>query len=106
MPINDLAHSAANAGRGEEMKDERGYYYHARPGNPDFRVYVRKGANGFEFRMWDRERPEVWEKHKWLDYDTISAAARLYQSERNPDANPLAIYDLAIAKNLLAGEPD
>ncbi|MBD5641891.1 MAG: hypothetical protein HDQ91_05690 [Desulfovibrio sp.] len=88
------------------MRDERGYYYHAKPGDSGIRVYVRKGPNGFEFRLWDRERPEVWEKHEWLDYDTISRAASLYKNERNPNADPLGIYDIAIARNLLAGEAD
>lgn len=87
------------------MRDKTGVYYLAHAGNPRVRVYVRKGIDGkFEFRLWDSELPEVWEKHGWLDYDTIRSAADLYKNERNPDANPLAIYDLVIARNLLANE--
>lgn len=88
------------------MHDERGYYYHARPGDSRVRVYVRKGRNGFEFRLWDAQMPEVWEKHGWIDYDTIRAAAGLYKNERNPNANPLGLYDPEIARNLLAGNVD
>lgn len=87
------------------MQDERGHYYHAEAGNPRVRVYVRKTGDGkIEFRLYDTGLPEVWEKHGWIDYDTIAKAARLYRAERNANADPLKIYDLAIAKNLLAGE--
>lgn len=85
------------------MKDERGVYYHAQAGNPRVRIYVRQNADGeIEFRMWDRELPDVWEKHGWIDYATITRAANLYKAERNADAEPLKLYDLAIARNLLA----
>lgn len=89
------------------MRDERGHYYHAQAGNPRVRVYVRKGPGGeIEFRLYDTQLPEVWDKHEWLNYDTIAQASKLYQSERDASANPLRIYDLAIARNLLAGEGD
>lgn len=88
------------------MRDERGLYYHAQAGNPRVRVYVREGANGVEFRLWEREHPEIWEKHEWLPYEVIERAASLYKAERNPDANPLKLYDIAIAKALVAGDRD
>lgn len=88
------------------MRDERGLYYHAEAGNPKVRVYVRKGDAGVEFRLWEREHPEVWEKHGWVPYEAIRQASELYRSERNADANPLRLYDLAIASNLLKGCSD
>lgn len=86
------------------MRDDRGYYYHAQAGNPKVRVYVRKGESGIEFRLWEADHPHVWEEHQWLPYEVISKAAQLYKAERNADADPLKLYDIAIAKNLLAGE--
>ncbi len=84
------------------MKDERGLYYHAQPGNPKIRVYVREGANGeVEFRLWEMEHPEVWERHPWLPFNVIRDAAALYREERNKEVNPLILYDLAVAESLL-----
>lgn len=89
------------------MRDERGIYYHAQAGNPKARVYVRKGPGGeIQFRLWFAEHPEAWEQHGWLGFDVIRQAAALYQKERNADADPLKIYDISIAKSLLAGETD
>ena len=85
------------------MKDERGLYYHAHAGNPRVRVYVRKNPEGLiQFRLYDQELPEIWERHGWIDHETIARAASLYKSERNADADPLKLYDLAIARSLLA----
>lgn len=87
------------------MRDERGLYYHAQAGNPNVRVYVRQGEGAeIEFRIWYRNHPEAWEKHGWLRHSVIEEAAKLYRIERNQDADPLKIYDLAIARGLLATE--
>lgn len=86
------------------MQDERGLYYHAQAGNPAVRVYVRKGAAGIEFRLWEAAHPEIWERHEWLCYDVIKNAAALYKEERNADADPLKLYDIAIARALLEGK--
>lgn len=88
------------------MRDERGFYYHAQAGNPKVRVYARQGETGIEFRLWEVDHPEVWENHEWLPYDVIQAAAELYREERDADADPLKLYDIAIAKSLLAGKND
>lgn len=89
------------------MRDERGLYYHAEPGNPNARVYVRKNEDGeIEFRLWYADHPEVWEKHRWIGMDVIENAASLYREERDRNSNPLKLYDMAIAKSLLAGEDD
>ncbi len=87
------------------MRDERGLYYHAQAGNPHVRVYVRHGEDGgVEFRLWEADHPEVWDRHPWLPHAVIREAASLYRAERNPDADPMRLYDLAIAKTLLGEE--
>lgn len=88
------------------MHDERGYYYHAQAGNPNVRVYVRKGEKGIEFRLWQLDHPEVWQNHEWLTYEVILKAAQVYRAERSSGAAPWKIYDMAIARNLLSGEPE
>ena len=86
------------------MRDERGVYYHPQPGNPKLRVYVRAGSGeGVEFRLWQAEYPEVWEKHEWLPLEVILKAARLYRKrDKGPHrGDPLALYDETVAKALL-----
>lgn len=85
------------------MKDETGLYYHPDPSEPKTRVYVRESAAGIEFRMWRADRPEVWDRHEWLVYDVIRAAVSLYK-ERGSAADPLAFYDLNVARALLKEE--
>lgn len=85
------------------MKDENGLYYHPDPSDPKTRVYVRKGADGVEFRLWRADFPAVWEKHGWLPRAVISAAAELYK-DRGSGADPLALYDLNVAAALLRHE--
>lgn len=85
------------------MKDERGLYYYPQAGNREARVYVRHGEDGgIEFRLWQVDHPEVWERHGWLPLAVIENAARLYRKERNADADPLKLYDVAVARALLA----
>lgn len=87
------------------MRDERGIYYYAQPGNPKARVYVRKGPDGeIQFRLWYADHPEAWEKHGWLGHDVIRQAASMYQTERCQSADPLKLYDLALARSLLTLE--
>ena len=84
------------------MKDERGLYYHPQAGNNQARVYVRRGPDGeVEFRLWQADHPEIWEHHPWLSLDVVRNAARLYRTERNEEADPLKLYDLAVARALL-----
>lgn len=85
------------------MKDERGLYYHPNAGDSLSRVYVRRGPDGeVEFRLWRADHPEVWERHPWLSLSVVQSAARLYKEERNQNADPLKLYDLAVARALLA----
>lgn len=82
------------------MKDDLGLYYHPSMQDHDTRMYVREEDGLIQFRLWNAAHPEVWEKHQWLPFDVIEAASELFR-ERSPDRNPLALYDLAIARRLL-----
>jgi hypothetical protein len=82
------------------MKDEKGFYYHPDPADTETRVYVRKGPEGAEFRLWRKDRPDVWERHEWLSHQVITAAAAMYK-ERGRATDPLALYDLNVANALL-----
>ncbi len=84
------------------MKDENGLYYHPDPSDIQTRVYVREGASGAEFRLWRADRPEVWERHEWLPYDVIMAAAAMYK-DRKTGSDPLALYDINVARALIKG---
>jgi hypothetical protein len=44
--------------------------------------------------------PEVWEKHEWLDRQVIEAAAAMYRQQTTV-ANPMLLYDGAVAEALL-----
>ena len=96
-------HEIAACRQEQDMKDDRGLYYHPDPSNHKIRVYVREGAGGIEFRLWRSEHPEVWEQHEWLPYAVVSAAATMYK-ERGTGADPLALYDLNVAQALIRGE--
>ena len=85
------------------MKDDNGLYYHPDPSDPKTRVYVRETPSGVEFRMWRADHPEVWERHGWLAHDVLAAAADMYK-ERGTGADPLAFYDVNVARALLKDE--
>jgi hypothetical protein len=88
------------------MKDERGLYYLPQSGNVSARMYVRKGENDeIEFRLWQVNYPEVWEKHQWLPMSVIRRAAEMYAADKGEQANdPTKLYDLAVARALLNEE--
>lgn len=84
------------------MQDERGLFYNPVPGDDRVRVYVRRGADGeIEFRLWQADLPDIYERHPWLSHSVIADAASLYRAERDPAANPLQLYDLAVARELV-----
>lgn len=83
------------------MKDERGLYYYPSMQTHDVRMYVRRSEEGgVEFRMWNKDLPEVWERHEWIPLDVVRTAARMY-AQRNENRNPMGLYDEAIARRLL-----
>lgn len=82
------------------MKDERGLYYHPSMQDTNTRMYVREVDGMIQFRLWNAGHEHVWEQHQWLPFDVIEAAAEMYR-ERGSDRNPLALYDLDIAKRLV-----
>ena len=68
------------------MKDERGLYYFPNAADHRARMYVRRGEDGgVQFRLWQADHPDVWDRHQW----------------RNADADPLKLYDAAVARALL-----
>ncbi len=84
------------------MKDERGVYYHPEAGDSRSRVYVRRGPDGeVEFRLWQAEQPEVWERHPWLNMALVRNAAAYYRQERVHGIDPLKLYDISVARALL-----
>ncbi|GAB7081217.1 hypothetical protein [Megalodesulfovibrio paquesii] len=84
------------------MQDERGLYYYPNPQQTDTRCYVRHSAAGeIEFRLWNRQEPRLWEQHGWLPLEVIRQAAARY-ADRQPDKNPMLLYDEAVARMLLA----
>ncbi|AGW12596.1 hypothetical protein [Megalodesulfovibrio gigas] len=84
------------------MQDELGFYYYPNPSQHDTRCYVRKNQQGnIEFRLWNRQEPRLWEQHGWLSLEIIRQAAGRY-SDRQPDKNPMLLYDEAVARMLLA----
>lgn len=85
------------------MKDDKGLYYHPDPSDYKTRVYVREGAGSTEFRLWRADHPEVWERHGWLPFDVVSAAADMYK-QNGKGSDPLAFYDCNVAKALLKQE--
>lgn len=85
------------------MKDDLGLYYYPDPTDQQTRVYVREGEAGVEFRLWRSGHPEVWDKHDWLPYAVVQAAADMYK-ERGTGADPLTFYDNQVAAALIKEE--
>lgn len=84
------------------MKDERGLYYYPSMQTRDVRMYVRENEAGVvEFRMWNKDYAEVWDKHEWIPLEVVKTAARMYKNESR---NPMALYDEEVAKRLIEDE--
>ena len=88
------------------MKDSNGLYYYPNPAEKRVRMYVRHRFGQMEFRLWNQEHPEIWERHDWIPYDAIEEAAAEYR-KRKAGVDPLELYDLHVAQRLWAdeGEP-
>ncbi len=80
------------------MKDADGLYYYPNPANKKIRMYVRMQEGEVCFRMKNDEDPQLWEKHGWIPYDAVVAASLM---EKNKRFNPLKVYDIALAEELL-----
>ncbi len=82
------------------MKDEHGVYYYPSMQDRNVRMYVRENEDEvIEYRLFNVLYPEVWERHEWITLDVVRTAARMYHNEKR---NPLALYDEAVARRLLA----
>lgn len=82
------------------MKDNLGLYYYPNPSETSVRMYVRRSFGSVEFRLHNRQHPEIWDRHGWVPYDEILKAASAYQSRGG--TNPLVMYDIGVAQHLLA----
>jgi hypothetical protein len=85
------------------MKDDLGFYYYPAPQHTQTRMYVRRFGGRIEFRMWDRDNQDVWEKHNWLPYEVIEQAAAMFRAG-GKKTDPASLYDIAVAEKLLADE--
>jgi len=85
------------------MKDDKGVFYYPNPAEKRVRMYVRERYGDVEFRLWNQEHPQIWERHDWVPYDAIVEAAGEY-SKQGAKADPLEMYDINVAKRLLADE--
>jgi len=83
------------------VQDRDGVFYYPNPQNKRIRMYVREQDGSVEFRLSNADRPEVWERHGWLDMDIIKRGARMFQDERNAKADPTKLYDVDMARYLL-----
>ncbi len=81
------------------MRDALGLYYHPNPDDISARVYVREKNGELEFRLWQRDHPEIWERHGWMPLGVIQAAASMYAM--NNAADPMRLYDENVARALL-----
>lgn len=82
------------------MRDDSGVFYYPNAANKKERMYVRRNEDGdVEFRLWNRDYPEIWERHGWLDMDMIKRAAKMYQGKSGDD--PLKLYDIHVARAVL-----
>ncbi len=82
------------------MQDDLGLYYYPDPNDKRTRVYVRSQGGSVEFRLWRADRPEVWERHEWVPLEIIRHAAGMYR-DMGREADPLKLYDEAVARALL-----
>lgn len=83
------------------MKDDKGLYYHPTLQDTSVRMYVRENAGEIEFRLANVKEPAIWERHGWVPISAIKKAAELYRKERDPNRNPLGMYDESVARRLL-----
>ncbi len=83
------------------MEDDLGLYYYPVLENKNIRVYVRRGFDDIEFRLWNADDKNLWNDHGWVEWNAIQQAARLYREEKREGKPPVEFYDIEIAKRLL-----
>ncbi|MFP4168230.1 MAG: hypothetical protein ACLFSY_05195 [Desulfonatronovibrionaceae bacterium] len=82
------------------MRDDKGVFYYPNAANKKERMYVRRNEDGdIEFRLWNADYPEIWERHGWLDLDLIKRAAEMYAGKSGDD--PKKLYDIHVARAVL-----
>lgn len=81
------------------MHDNLGLYYYPNVEDTSVRAYVREKNGELEFRLWQQDRPEIWERHGWLPLTVIKTTAALYATKSSAD--PMRLYDEAVARALL-----
>lgn len=87
------------------MKDDRGLYYYPSLQNRRTRMYVRETNGHVEFRLWNQDDPDIWERHQWIPREVVEKAAEMYK-DRDPKRNPLGLYDLDVAKAVIQEDKD
>lgn len=80
------------------MKDDIGIYYYPNPSNKKIRMYVCEREGEVYFRMKNEDDPPMWEKHGWIPYDAVVSASLMTENKK---FNPLKVYDIALAEELL-----
>lgn len=83
------------------MKDKNGLYYHPNPQNKRVRMYVRRGEDDIEFRLWNQDDPMLWSEHGWVPHSAILQARAIYTGDK---FDPGQAYDRRLAEALLAEE--
>lgn len=83
------------------METPSGPFYYPVPGNKRIRMYVRERDGVVEFRLYNPDYPEIWERHGWLDMDLVRRGVELFRQERRQDLDPSRLYDLAVARAVL-----
>jgi hypothetical protein len=85
------------------MKDKRGLYYYPSAQDRKIRMYVRENDGTIQFRMWNQDFPAIWNKHGWIDHESVVRAAGMYK-EMGRTSDPLSMYDIEVAKRLIRDE--
>ncbi len=83
------------------MEVPSGPFYYPVPGNKRIRMYVRERHGVVEFRLYNPDYPEIWERHGWLDMDLVQRGVQLFRQERRAAVDPLQLYDLRVARAVL-----
>ncbi|HSO67129.1 MAG TPA: hypothetical protein VLP30_04655 [Desulfatirhabdiaceae bacterium] len=83
------------------MKDDNGLYYYPNPVNKQIKMYVHKKNDEIWFRMMKADDPKMWDEHGWVPYDAVVQASRLAENKK---FDPLLVYDIQIARELIREE--